>query len=207
MKEDLTGVTPVTRKLIKPAAQTLAKAFQEYPVSVFLEPDAARRRKEQPRIFRDLIKNNLDKGTIYGTSPGMEGVAVWFLVDKNYEASPPRRTLGEWLRSLREDKVKAQKRQAFFEFSRDIRKRVLPDKYWYLQLLAVEPANQGKSFASKLMKPMLELAEKQGLPCFLETQSQRNVSLYGHYGFVIVEEGTVPMGDVYSWAMLKTPGK
>ena len=203
MNESLSGVTPVKGKYIKPAAQTLARAFQEYPVSVFLEPDAAKRQKEQPYVFSSLIRSSLSYGTIYGTSPKMEGVAVWYLVDKNKPFPKPRRTLREWVQSFREDKIKAQKRQAFMDFSQSVRQRVLPDRYWYLQLLGVDPAYQGKSFSSVLMKPMLELAKKQGLPCFLETQSQRNVSLYGHFGFVIVEEGTIPLGDVYSWAMLK----
>ena len=203
MRESLTGVTPVKGKLIRTAASTLARAFQEYPVSVFLEPDAVKRQKEQPGIFRDLIKANLSNGMIYGTSLKMEGVAVWLFIDKIKTLSTPRRTFREWLQAIREDKLKTQRRQAFMDYSKAVRDRILPERYWYLQVLGVDHAWQGKGFASVLLKPMLALAEKQGVVCFLETQLEKNVSLYSHFGFTVAEEGIIPGSDVYSWAMIK----
>jgi ribosomal protein S18 acetylase RimI-like enzyme len=201
--EELKGLTSVTGKNIKPAALTLAKAFQDYPVSRFFEPDDEKRRKSQPRTFRDVLKMNLKHGAVYGTSPKMEGVAVWILVDKTKPAPPHRRTLRELFEALFGDKEKQKKRQALFTYSQEVRNRVLPEHYWYLQLLGVDPDCQRQGWASRLLKPMLEIADRDGLPCFLETQQPRNVSLYGHFGFLIVEEGTIPMSDVYSWAMVR----
>jgi GNAT superfamily N-acetyltransferase len=203
MLEDLKGLTRVTGGNIKPAALTLAKAFQEYPVSRFFEPDDETRRKNQPRTFQDVLKMNLKHGAVYGTSPKMEGVAVWTLVDRAKPAPPHRRALRESFESVFGDKEKQKKRQAFFNYSQEVRNRVLPERYWYLQLLGVDPDFQRQGYSTKLLKPMMEIADRDGLPCFLETQQPRNVSLYGHFGFLIVEEGTIPMSDVYSWAMVR----
>ena len=203
MKEALPGVVQVTGKYVKAAGLTLAKAFQEYPVSVFFEPDPVKRRKTQPGMFRDLIRTLGPEAMVYGTSPGMEGVAVWVLMDKSKGEPKHKRSFRDWLESLHPDVEKIKKRQGFMDFSRGIRDRVMPERYWYLQLLGVDPEHQGKGLSTILLKPMLELAAKQGLPCFLETQRQKNVAFYGHFGFVMADEGTIPNGDVYSWALVK----
>jgi hypothetical protein len=54
-----------------------------------------------------------------------------------------------------------------------------------------------------LLKPMFSRIDKEGLPCFLETQAEKNVALYEHLGFRVVEEGIVPGSGVKSWAMLR----
>jgi GNAT superfamily N-acetyltransferase len=79
----------------------------------------------------------------------------------------------------------------------------MPERYWYLQILGVDPGCQGQGFSSRLLKPMLERADREGLPVFLETQLKKNVTLYEHFGFKVVEEGKITGGDLYSWAMVR----
>ncbi len=197
------NIIRLTKADAKAAARTLARAFQDYPVSVFIEPDAVKREKEQPGAFRSVMVSAMAHGEIYSTSPRMEGVAIWVKGDKNRPVAPPRRSAREWLGSLFGDKGKQRRRQAFFNFSNEIRARLLFDRYWYLQMLGVDPAHQGKGYSGRLLKPMLARAEREGLPVYLETQLEKNVSLYQHFGFKVVEEGVIPGSDVYSWAMVR----
>lgn len=207
MEDELNGIVRVTPKNIKPAALTLAKAFENYPISVFFEPNDAKRKKQQPKIFRMVLQDNIANGIVYSTSSEMKGVAVWALIDNKKPLSKPRRTIGKWFRSLFEDKEHRRRQQAFFDYSSAVRSRVVPDKYWYLQILAVAPAYQGRGLAGRLLRPMLARADREGLPVYLETQLQKNVTLYEHFGFKVAEEGDIPGSNVHSWAMVREPGK
>jgi GNAT superfamily N-acetyltransferase len=97
-----------------------------------------------------------------------------------------------------------QRRQtAFHEHSNAVHKRCAPFPHIYLQLLGVDPAHQGKGYSSLLLRPMFERIDRDGLPCFLETHAEKNVGIYEHLGFRVVEEGVIPGSSVTSWAMLR----
>lgn len=203
MADELNGLVPVAGKYIRPAAATLAKAFQDYPVSAFFEPDAARRKKRQPGVFRMVLRSALVYGEVYAASPAMEGVAVWMLVDKRQKPRKRGLSIGKWFAGIFQDREQREKQQAFFNYSHNVRDRIMPERYWYLQILGVDPAYQGKGYADRLLKPMLARADREGLPVFLETQEEKNVALYEHFGFTVVEEGMIPGSGVKSWAMVR----
>ena len=48
--------------------------------------------------------------------------------------------------------------------------------HWYLQNLAVSPEHQKKGMGRTLMEEGLSLVDKEGLPSYLETQNERNVT-------------------------------
>jgi hypothetical protein len=50
---------------------------------------------------------------------------------------------------------------------------------------------------------MLARIDKEGLPSYLETQEEKNVPLYEHFGFKVLEEVNIPDLDVTNWAMLR----
>ena len=203
MEDELKGLVPVTKNNIKTAALTLARAFQDYPVSIFFEPDEEKRKKQTPRIYRLVLQSAIATGEVYATSPEMEGVAVWTLSDNLQPEGKHGFSMGWLWVSLFSDKEADKRREAFFEYSQAVRARVVPGRYWYLQMLGVDPAYQGKGFSSRLLKPMLERADREGLLCCLETQLEKNVPLYQHFGFRVVEEGLIPDSNVYSWAMVR----
>jgi MFS family permease len=50
--------------------------------------------------------------------------------------------------------------------------------HWYLWLLGVDPDRQGQGVGSALLAPILARADAEGLPCALETLTERNVWFY-----------------------------
>ena len=88
----------------------------------------------------------------------------------------------------------------FFNVGLDNRQQM---KAFANHLIGVDPHHQGKGFASKLIKPMLARIDKQELPCFLETVDERDVAIYKHFGFNVVDESVVPATGMTSWAMLR----
>ena len=67
------------------------------------------------------------------------------------------------------------------------------ETHWYLNVLSTLPSRQGQGLGSAILKPVLEEADAEGLPCYLESSNPRNVSLYLRHGFT--ETGQLPLPD------------
>jgi GNAT superfamily N-acetyltransferase len=200
---DLNSLVRVTNKTARAAAVTLARAFQDYPESVYFMPDDETRRKRQPRIYHLVLKNSVVNGEVYATSTRMEGAAVWHLIDGTEPVWRQGFSIGWLWESLFMDRGNNKRRESYWEYVLQVRARVTPERYWYLMMMGVDPACQGQGHAGRLLRPMLERADREGTACFLETQLAKNVGLYEHFGFRVVEEGIIPGANMKSWAMAR----
>lgn len=63
--------------------------------------------------------------------------------------------------------------------------------HWYLMLLGVTPERQGRGVDSALLRAVLDRADREGSPAYLEATSRRNRALYERHGFVTIGELTV----------------
>ena len=95
----------------------------------------------------------------------------------------------------------------FDEYIDGKHREIVPKEHWYRLLLAVDPEHQGKGYASKLLNEMLPEIDKEGLPCYVDTVFSRNVPIYQHFGFRLVDELTIPDTQIKFWAMLRQPKK
>lgn len=77
--------------------------------------------------------------------------------------------------------------------------------YMHLGSFAVDPKMHGQGFASKLIRPMLAHLDESKMHCYLEDQSESNVSLYEHYDFEVLAEGVVPNTSIPHWDMMRSP--
>lgn len=60
---------------------------------------------------------------------------------------------------------------------------VVPAGAWYLSILGIAPAAQGRGLGAKLLAPTLAEADAAGAPCFLETFTPGSVGFYERLGF------------------------
>ena len=77
--------------------------------------------------------------------------------------------------------------------------------HWYLAGIGVDPPEQRKGIGSALLGPGLEGAAREGLPCVLLTNAERNLPFYRRHGFEVVLEGETPVGGPHAWAMVHKP--
>src|SRR5208283_2506918 len=84
-----------------------------------------------------------------------------------------------------------------------LRHEIVPKRHIYLALLAVTPDFQGQGLASRLIKPVLERLDSLKLPSYLETQNERNVAIYQHFGFKLTKETLIPKTDLKMYLMLR----
>jgi len=200
---EVSGLTPVTRSGINAAAETLTRAFRDYPIPRYFYPDEAVRERKMPYSHRFMLRYGIRYGEVYATSPRMEGVAMWLLWDK------ADMTLWRLLRSgalfgaFRLLGEGARRAQQFGQEMTKVHRRLVPYRHWYLQVIGVDPAFQGKGYGGMLLKPVLKRLDAQGLPCYLETELEKNVALYQHFGFSVLEQFEVPGTGFQNWAMLR----
>jgi len=203
MAADLNNLFRLTMAQIKPAAEMIARAFQDSPGIVYYFPDEYERKKSLPYSFQYIVRRGVLYGEVYATSPNLEGVAVWLPSDNT------RMTMWRAIRSsglsmlLKVGKKNLSPLTSLGAYLSSIHKRCAPFRHWYLVGLGVDPAHQGKGHASTLLKAMFARIDKEHLPCYLETQNEKNVPIYQHYGFKVVDESTVPDTTVTNWAMLR----
>ena len=69
-----------------------------------------------------------------------------------------------------------------------------PDEpHWYLPLIGVDPAQQGKGYGSALLKYALRRCDEDGSPAYLESSNPKNIPLYRRHGFEVL--GTIQVGS------------
>jgi ribosomal protein S18 acetylase RimI-like enzyme len=87
------------------------------------------------------------------------------------------------------------------------RSHLMRRPYWYLLVVGVDPAFQARGIGGRLIAPVLHRADEQGLPCYLETETESNVAFYQRRGFVVVAEKDVPGYHFHIWLMLREAGR
>ncbi|SCX61573.1 N-acetyltransferase [Variovorax sp. EL159] len=59
----------------------------------------------------------------------------------------------------------------------------VPAQAWYLSILGISPAAQGRGLGARLLAPTLAEADAAGVACYLETFTPRSVAFYERMGF------------------------
>ncbi len=68
------------------------------------------------------------------------------------------------------------------------------ESHWVLQYIGVRSSAGGTGVGAELVKPMLAVADTEGLATSLISSNPRNVSFYERHGFVVEGEITTPDG-------------
>ncbi|MFZ5986396.1 MAG: GNAT family N-acetyltransferase [Bacillota bacterium] len=191
----------LTKKDIDKGAEITSKAFYDYPIFKYILGD--KHTIENIKIVqRFFITYGVLYGEAYASSKNFEGVIVFTDFNK-YKFNFFRLLRCGLLSLIRLGGDAGKKFNEFDEFTLKVHKEIIKDPHQYLMMIGVDPARQGQGFGSKLMLPMLEIAEKKGQPCYTETHGQKNVAMYKKYGFKVVCEDVVPGTDIVQYSMLK----
>jgi ribosomal protein S18 acetylase RimI-like enzyme len=194
---DLREVTPADVPVLAPR---LAAAFQDDPGMSWAFRDAARRPAKLERSFAELMRRVwLPRGIGHTTTDGA-GAALWL---------PPggwRLPVGLQLRltphMLRLAGIETWKVVAM---NAKAESRHPEPPHWYLALLGVDPASQGRGYGPHLTRPILERCDAEGTPAYLETGTERNVALYRGMGFEVRDEFDLPASGPHVWCMWREP--
>ena len=142
-------------------------------------------------------------GEVYAPSKNIEGVAVWLPSNKAEISKMNAIRVGGWKLYFQLGFSTVSRLESANHYSIDLRNKVVKQSYWYSGPIGVAPEHQGKGYARILLKAMLNRLDSEKMPCFLETQTEKNVALYGRYGFEVVEKGMIPGTTLTHYGMLR----
>ena len=190
------------------AVGMLARAFAEDPIYTAVFPDEAERKLGLHRLFGGVVGYCLVYGKVY-TTASVEGVACW-LPPGNTEI-----TFGRMLRAglelpwalIRLKSAPRRRFQAVLAYMDRVHKEQVSGLHWHLWALGVEPGHQKRGIGGRLMQPVFDEADREGVPCYLETESPGNVAYYEKWGFQVVSDGVVPGPEIRVWTMLRPPDR
>ena len=194
-------VVRLDQERLAEASTVLARAFQDDPAWVWLIPDAQRRARLLPWLFR--VGFDVTAADVWTTAGVIRGAARWLPPGR-----PPMR-VGPTLRALVTTPFRLGSAIApFLAYGRAVealRAEAMPDPHWYLAGIGVDPAAQRRGIGAALLEPGLAAAARAGLPAALLTNSESNLPFYERHGFRVVREGDTPKGGPHAWAMVKAP--
>ncbi len=191
-------ITPVPVARHRHVARTFARAFADDPVNRWMCPDASRLEPAFDFYARRLW---LPHDATFATADG-RAVACWI--------PPGEGHLGliDQLRLL----------PGLLAVARGGLPRVLgaigamdnnhpADPHWYLNMIGVDPAGQGRGLGSALIAHGLERADAEGMPAYLDATTERSARLYERHGFQVTEEFRLPKGGPPLWRMWRDPAR
>ncbi len=174
---------------VKPLAAVMARAFYEDPPFIWMLPDPSTRLKRSRRFYAALARGEAFAcGGIDVALVGAEvaGATIW---------RPPGHWETERLRTaLRIVRAFGRRTRAAAGLAQAMSRAHPREPHWYLFAIAVDPAWQGTGVASALLRPRLDLCDRDGLPAYLESSKPASVPLYQHFGFEPTGHPDLPEG-------------
>ena len=183
-------------------AAVFLSAFRDDPFMLSLFSSARDIQKAIGADFRYMIEKARVNGVVFRTSNAYEGASVWCLTGF------PKSTFSLNMRIawFMLNQFKAHDLKKFVSFYLKVEKvhvRIIKWPHYYLELLGVDEKFQGMGFASKLLKPVLAHADQSRRVCYLETQNEKNVVLYQHFGFEVADTIQPGFGGDAYYLMLR----
>jgi ribosomal protein S18 acetylase RimI-like enzyme len=166
------------------AVQTIILAFAADPMARWTWPDAQQYLAAMPRMVRAFGGRAFARGSAYATA-GYAGAALWLPPG----VEPDDDGLNEVMQSTVSES-QLEDGAAVFE---QMAKYHPQEPHWYLPLIGVDPAHQGKGLGDALMSYALNRCDRERVPAYLESSNPRNVSFYRRHGFEPV--GTIQAGS------------
>jgi ribosomal protein S18 acetylase RimI-like enzyme len=147
-------------------------------------PSAEQYLTHMPALTRAFGGRAFEHGTAHSTD-SFAGVALWL---------PPGVTPDEEsLVALTQRSVDESLQPDVFQVFETMGRYHPKEPHWYLPLIGVDPAHQGKGHGAALLKFALDQCDRDRLPAYLESTNPRNISLYKRHGFEAL--GTIQVGS------------
>lgn len=161
------------------AADIIVLAFAADPVTRWTWPDPHTYLAAMPRLVRAFGGKAFARGSAYCIGDAA-GAALWLPpgVEPDQE---------ELVGLMQSTLTPAQLENAMGLFQQMAGYHP-HEPHWYLPLIGVDPAQQGKGLGDVLMAHALKRCDEDRVPAYLESTNSRNISLYRRHGFEALGE-------------------
>jgi len=166
------------------AIDALTLAFATDPATRWTWPEAKTYLAAFPRFARAFGGAAFVHGSAHRVD-GFAGVALWLPPDVH----PDEAAIGELMVST----VKESARNDAGRLMEQMVSYHPKEPHWYLPLIGVDPARQGKGLGGALMRHATEICDREGRLAYLESSNPKNIPLYERHGFEIL--GRIQSGE------------
>lgn len=180
-------------------AGVLARAFAADPLVCYLFPDARRRHARLCRFFEFQVRHNYGVRGEVLTDRARHACALWLPPVPR----PPR--LGDLLAQAAMPLVLGTRLAAARRVAQLLALHHPAAPHWYLGPIGTEPTHQREGIGTALISHVLARCDKNGLPAYLESSSEANLSLYLRLGFEMSKELRVAPDGPRLWLMWRRP--
>jgi ribosomal protein S18 acetylase RimI-like enzyme len=200
-------VVHLLRSQTQEATQALSDAFSRDPIlNYFLSENQTEKLNALNVISEKLLNYCQPYNHIYTTSDNVKGIAMWL---------PPETSSFTWSELwnivtsgiltvpfyVRWDRIVDV---LAFMIAELVRRQRYVEPHWYLAVLGVSSQYQGQGIGGELLQPILQQADRDKIPCYLETSTESAVRFYQRQGFEIEHIGKIGETLPY-WTMKRLP--
>jgi GNAT superfamily N-acetyltransferase len=181
-------------------AAALSAAFMDDPVTSWTTPSERQRPAVLRHFFGCFFDFHVGEGMVFA-DPERRGAAIWALP-------------GKWRTTTRQDLRIARAFAHPRHWARAARvtrgllgverRHPAAPPHFYLAQVGVVPEAQGNGLGSRLLEPILEICDRDGIPAYLESSKESNLGFYARHGFRVREEVKLPRGPTM-WLMWREP--
>jgi len=154
-------------------------AFVRDPFMRWLYPSPDEYLRHFPEFTRAFAGPAFEADTAWTTDNG-GGAAFWF--------PPGVHPDGDAIESVMKASVDPARLQTMGAVLGKMEEAHPEEPHWYLAVIGVDAAHQGKGFGGQLMAPALERCDADGVIAYLESSNPANISLYERHGFRVLGE-------------------
>lgn len=182
-------------------SRALAEAFEDDPHFAWIVRDDRTRLERLMRAFGVFTQRIWLPHDASYTHELRIGAALW-MPPRTWHVGPltQLRLAPATMAALRNDSPRLIRALNFID-----RKHPRGPDHWYLPIIGVARAWQGRGFGSALLRPILDRCDRERTPAYLEASSPRNRALYERHGFEVVEECRYAGDGPPLWRMWREP--
>ncbi len=197
-------IIKITNKDITTASEVLVSAFQEDPIFLYIFGSHEKYLKRAPWLMSTWVAWSVKYGEAWMTADGNSvvltrslpdtGMALWSMIRAGMLPTPIK--LG-WSAFYR----------FYFRIVKLLEKKnhqhMAQRPHWYGWMIGVRPEYRG--IGKILINHIFNIADREGLPLYLETSTIQNVELYTYLGFKQLDQTDIEEGNFSLFFMMRPP--
>ncbi|MDX1358297.1 MAG: GNAT family N-acetyltransferase [Clostridia bacterium] len=181
----------------------LGDAFEHDPIWEYILE--GKTREQRGAWFQAPARYCFKYGGAYAPSPNIEGF-IGYLPAEFSEMTFKRMLRAGTMRGTRKAGMQPVLRMSPLRIFDEYRKKHMKGKdFIYVMIVGIDPKLQRQGFGGKLIRHVISESDKSGLPIYLETSTENNVSMYEHLGFNVIDKIMLPKLNLPQWVLLREP--
>ena len=153
---------------------TIVLAFAADPVARWCWPESHQYLTSMPSFTLAFGGNGFAQNSVHVTAD-YAGACLWLPPDVH----PDEDAMGQIVERTASPSIRGD----LFEVMKQMATHHPAQPHWYLPLIGVDPAHQGKGLGAALLKYALQQCDRDRSLAYLESTNPRNITLYQRHGF------------------------